>query len=63
MKTVRVRYDNVCTVDSNCSVNVQIDEKLFAPVYVQLGLTNFYHSHQKLVNSIPKSQLRNAEIR
>ena len=47
-----------CNVNNHCEIDFTIENKLQGPVNVYLQLDNFYQSHKKFANSLPRKQLR-----
>ena len=53
------RYDDVCgEPTSACSITVNIDQDMAAPVYFYYQLTNFFQNHRRYVKSRSDAQLR-----
>lgn len=46
-----------CELKKECNVELLVEKKMQQPVYAYLELTNFYQSHKRFVNSLPKHQL------
>lgn len=55
----QVTYSNevTCTSNSVCTVNLHVEEKMEAPVYVYYRLENFFQNHQRYVASRDDDQL------
>jgi hypothetical protein len=46
-RSIQVRYDDKCSLnEQDCVVQVNVPERLTAPVYVWYHLTNFYSNHR-----------------
>ncbi len=56
--TVEERYDNVCGSSSTCTITLNIDEEMKAPVYFYYKLVNFYQNHRSYTNSFDIFQLQ-----
>ena len=57
---IRARYDHICKDANklNCTVNINIDEDMSAPIYMYYELTNYYQNHRRYVKSRSDAQLR-----
>jgi hypothetical protein len=54
---VRARYDNMCTINSNCTLTFQIPSNMQAPVFVYYELNNYYQNHRLYAISVSPEQL------
>jgi|ERR1711916_35173 len=53
------RYDDKCDLGQvNCTVTIDVKEKMSKPVYFYYKLTNFYQNHRRYVRSRSDDQLR-----
>ena len=51
--------DSSKRVDRNpCTIEIEVDEKMSAPIYMYYKLTNFYQNHRRYVKSRDDMQLR-----
>ena len=51
------RYDDKCTPDTVCTINVPIEKDMDGPVYFYYKLSNFYQNHRRYVKSRSDEQL------
>lgn len=58
----RKRYDDICTVNSNCTVTAHIPGKMTAPIFMYYELHNYYQNHRKYVKSSCQSQLEGDHV-
>lgn len=54
---VRARYDNMCSINSNCTLNFQIPSTMQAPVFFYYELNNYYQNHRLYATSVSVEQL------
>jgi hypothetical protein len=52
------RYDNVCTLNQTCQVNMTIEEKMEGPVYFYYKIVNQYQNHRSYVMDYTITQLQ-----
>lgn len=55
---VTERYDNKCTINSNCTITINVPEDMKQPVFMYYRLENFYQNHRRYVKSRNDQQLR-----
>lgn len=51
------KYSDICTINTECTITVDIDSDITAPVYVYYQLDNFYQNHRRYVKSRSNTQL------
>lgn len=52
-----VRYDNQCTLGSVCTITIEIQEDVVAPIYFYYGVTNFNQNQRFYATSKSETQL------
>jgi len=57
-----VRYDDVCSNQPICYIEVNINQNITAPVYFYYQLENYYQNHRRYVSSRDNNQLRGDRI-
>ncbi|KAJ6253949.1 cell cycle control protein [Anaeramoeba flamelloides] len=62
VKTYEARYDDKCTLNETCTVDIDIEEDLEGPVYLMYELTNFYQNHRRYAESRSNAQLMGNDI-
>ena len=56
-KEVKIRYDNVCSMNETCFIEFKTSITLKSPVYVYYELTNFIQNHYRFRDSVDYNQL------
>jgi hypothetical protein len=51
------KYNNCSQINGKCSIEIQIDQEMKAPIMVYYQLTNFYQNHRRYVKSKSNEQL------
>lgn len=59
---VRIRYDNVCTINTNCTLNFSIPTTMQSPVFLYYELTNYYQNHRLYTSSVSAEQLAGSQL-
>jgi hypothetical protein len=54
---VRARYDNVCTINANCTLTFTIPTTMQSPVFLYYELNNYYQNHRLYTTSMSAEQL------
>lgn len=55
---MKVRYDNKCTIDETCTIDININKDVEGPVFFYYELNNFYQNHRRYLNSRQPQQLK-----
>ena len=59
-----MEYDDtsVCALNSNCSITINLEKDMKAPIFVFYELHNFYQNHRRYIRSKSSTQLAGTEI-
>jgi hypothetical protein len=61
VKVFETQYDDDCT-DTTCRLEIELDQKLVAPVYLYLEMRNFYQNYWNIVRSVSYLQLQGRDL-
>lgn len=59
---IEKRYDDKCDIGDQCTITIDVDEKMEKPVYFYYKLTNYYQNHRRYVKSRSDTQLRGDKV-
>ncbi|CAD8163278.1 unnamed protein product [Paramecium pentaurelia] len=54
---ISTRYDEICTLKNQCSINIDVPQKMKSPVFFSYEVSSFFQNTDKYFNSIPYDQL------
>jgi hypothetical protein len=54
---VSKKYNDICEIGKSCTITVDVENEIKAPVYVYYQLDNFYQNHRRYVKSRSNAQL------
>jgi len=52
------QYDNICPMNSSCTISIDVTQTMQAPVYMYYRLENYYQNHRRYVQSRTDAQLQ-----
>lgn len=58
---VSKRYDDICPINSKCTITLDVDKKIPEPVFIYYQLSNYYQNHRLYVRSRSYTQLHNGK--
>lgn len=62
VETKTYRYDNLCPLNSRCTVRFEVEDDMDKPVYLYYRMENFYQNHRRYVNSRSYGQLNDEHV-
>lgn len=57
-----IEYTNLCSINTTCTIQFTIKEKMLKPVYFYYELQNYYQNHRRYVSSRSDYQLQGHKI-
>ena len=62
IKSVSKRYDNICTINTKCTVSFNIEDDMDEPVMIYYQLVGFYQNSRRYLESKSRDQLQGESV-